>query len=75
MNIRTAYDAGYAAALTRFKLANIAAGPATHAPSLGGGPSNASQSPSVAMPMAIPKPSTPTTAPVAAGASKANVIG
>lgn len=75
MNVRTAYDAGYAAALVHFKAANLTAGAAAYNPTLGGGPSNAAQSPSVAMPMAIPKPATPTTAPVASGAGKANVIG
>jgi hypothetical protein len=75
MSIRHAHASGYAAALAHYKVANLTAGAAAYNPTLGGGPMNAAQSPAVAQPMAIPKPSTPTTAPVASGASKANVIG
>lgn len=75
MTLRQAFESGRNAAFARFKNANLTAGAAAYNPGLNGGHANATQSPAVAMPMAIPKPSTPTTAPVAGGAAKANVLG
>jgi hypothetical protein len=74
MTLKKAYDEGARSALNKFrvldeKIANMIRG-AAGSPSL-----NPAQSSATAMPSAMPKPVTPPTAPMATGASKANVLG
>ena len=66
MTLKNAYDEGARKAWATFVLKNATG----YNPTL-----NAAQSSATAMPSAVPKPVTPPTAPIASGASKANVLG
>lgn len=68
--LRTQFDAGRAAALARFKVANAALGYA--APTVSNPMANAT---AAAMPATTSKPPMAPAAPVAAGAPKSNIIG
>jgi hypothetical protein len=67
--IRSAYDKGRAAALARYKLGNLQQGAVGYNPMLGGQAATGAPPPTTASP---PKPPA---APMAAGASKAQVLG
>ncbi len=70
MSLKTAYENGAQAALSRFKVSNLTAGAAAYNPTL-----NAGQTSATAMPGILPKSATPPTAPLAAGASKSSILG
>jgi len=67
--IRTSYDAGAAAALRHFKLANMTQGAAGYNPMLSGQAASGTTPPSTATP---PAPAAPA---LAAGAPKAHALG
>ncbi len=67
--INDAYNKGRAAALARFKLANLAAGAAGYNPMLSG------QAATSATPAATAAPPAPPAAPMASAAPKASVLG
>lgn len=70
-SLKTAYVLGAERALTAFGIHGVkAAGAVPRPPTL-----TPSQSSAAAMPSAVPKPATQPTAPVAAGAGKANLLG
>lgn len=75
MTLKNAYAEGIKKALATFgvhdvKSAGAVQGAAPRVPTL-----TPSQSSATAMPSAVPKPATQPTAPVAAGAGKANLLG
>ena len=75
MKLKNAYAEGVKSALAKFrvrdaKIANMIQGAAGYNPTL-----NPAQSSATAMPSSVPKSTTPPTAPIAAGANKANVLG
>ncbi len=68
--LKRAFEEGWAAALRRFKTAN-----AMHGYGQMGSSLNPMQSAATALPMVAPKPTPAPTAPIAAAAPQANVLG
>lgn len=69
--LRSSYNAGYQAALSRFKLSNMQAGAAAYNPAINPG---AASGAGASIPV-VGKAPTPPAAPMAAAAPKSNVLG